>query len=510
MAQAAPPRAWWAGARCSAGPHRARGRRCATAAKRRVDGAVARASSSSSRRSSARDDDDDEDDDAADDTAAPPTPTPSFRPAARGARVASPATGATDATGAGRRQQRELFAGLSAQLGLYASLGDLSAVDAWRSGINAAHDAAVAKSDATAAANANANATRLALTRCGVCGALGHDARGCVLDATLRARPNPNETTTTKTKTTTTTRGASASGRRRGKDLVAYYEQKYGGADARRARKSVDARGRPTEEDDVTLWTSGREASVLSASKVSNRCGVCGERGHNRRSCPVALSSSPAVKRSLATRRCGKCGVFGHDARTCWGPGTARDDGKETVAAKLWLLRRRESTSGWLSLSEACETVGIDAKYRVNVRNKATRLEEAGWDAEDDDDFSREDFDGEDFDGASDGAIDARERELATLAAEDMIADPTLSAEDAAAKRGLRRHRANYVGILRRRMLDGGRIKSNFPATQPCSICGEHGHKKTTCGRPEARYWAARRDRRNNARALIDVDRRDA
>jgi hypothetical protein len=297
----------------------------------------------------------------------------------------------------------------------------------------------------------------------------------------------------------------------------------------------VDARdppaGKDVDEKDVTLWTSMRASKAsMRASKVSNRCGVCGARGHNRRSCPVALSSSPAVQRSLATRRCGKCGAFGHDARTCSGPGMARDDGKEIAAAKLWLLRRRESTTsssssssktsssrreGGLSLSEACERVGIDAKYRVNVRNKATRLEDAGWDAEDDDDFSREDFedDLEDVRGAasaSDVAIDAKERELATLAAEDMIADPTLSAEDAAAKRGLRRHRANYVGILRRRMLDGGRIKSNVPATQPCSVCGEHGHKKTTCGRPEARYWAARRDRRNKARALIDVDRRDA
>ena len=50
------------------------------------------------------------------------------------------------------------------------------------------------------------------------------------------------------------------------------------------------------------------------------------------------------------------------------------------------------------------------------------------------------------------------EEELATQAAMDCINDPGLLPGDAAVRRGLKRGQANWVGILRRKILDGGTI----------------------------------------------------
>ena len=50
------------------------------------------------------------------------------------------------------------------------------------------------------------------------------------------------------------------------------------------------------------------------------------------------------------------------------------------------------------------------------------------------------------------------EEELAMQAAMDCIDDPDLLPGDAAVRRGLKRGQANWVGILRRKILDGGTI----------------------------------------------------
>ena len=67
-------------------------------------------------------------------------------------------------------------------------------------------------------------------------------------------------------------------------------------------------------------------------------------------------------------------------------------------------------------------------------------------------------------------------------AARDMIADPLLSAADAAVNHGLRRHQAPWVGKVKRRLLGLGRIDAEYPKNVRCSHCGETGHNRSTCG----------------------------
>jgi hypothetical protein len=50
--------------------------------------------------------------------------------------------------------------------------------------------------------------------------------------------------------------------------------------------------------------------TVVKPQKGSKRCGICGDLGHNARTCFLKL---PEKKK----KQCGICGDLGHNARTC-------------------------------------------------------------------------------------------------------------------------------------------------------------------------------------------------
>jgi hypothetical protein len=283
------------------------------------------------------------------------------------------------------------------------------------------------------------------------------------------------------------------------------------------------------------------------------QCSSCGKFGHNRRACPDNVNDNAAGCGYGLSYGCsygysygyayGFGGLGAAEARWGWGwandamretqspaaaaaaallldgtfpPASAwttgvvaaaslapsvqaeRDGGLELRAAKLWLRsRRRTETSGerWpLSLSEACERAGIEARFRQNVHNKAMDIIKCGagawvggdgtfppasawttgedtagcwvaesgvggampwWEDGDDDDNLDAELD------AVQAASDDRERAVA--AARDLIAEPRLTAAAATARHGLRRHQASWVGKVKRRLLGrgGGLYKLN-------------------------------------------------
>lgn len=66
----------------------------------------------------------------------------------------------------------------------------------------------------------------------------------------------------------------------------------------------------PTAEEVAEFTTGGR------------KCGLCGERGHNARTCPNAHKVKEEKKETRpegtrGKRKCGNCGEYGHNTRTC-------------------------------------------------------------------------------------------------------------------------------------------------------------------------------------------------
>ena len=108
-----------------------------------------------------------------------------------------------------------------------------------------------------------------------------------------------------------------------------------------------------------------------------------------------------------------------------------RDKAREQQAATLWLRSRklaRVSGGAWpLSLSEACESAGIESRFRQNVHNRVSSIVRSV--GEDDDDLDV---------GIDDRKLPdaSRDRNRATAAAHDLIADPGLTAAAAAARHG--------------------------------------------------------------------------
>ncbi len=72
---------------------------------------------------------------------------------------------------------------------------------------------------------------------------------------------------------------------------------------------------------------------ILDTKKASRKCSLCGERGHNVRTCPIKCKpctdeASPSEKNvakelslildtKKASRKCSLCGERGHNMRTC-------------------------------------------------------------------------------------------------------------------------------------------------------------------------------------------------
>jgi len=76
--------------------------------------------------------------------------------------------------------------------------------------------------------------------------------------------------------------------------------------------------GRPRKTD-----PEGKPRPIIKAKRGRPKrriCGHCGDRGHNRRTCPVlAAGGEIVVKAKKKKVKCGKCGKMGHNARTCNG-----------------------------------------------------------------------------------------------------------------------------------------------------------------------------------------------
>ena len=434
--------------------------------------------------------------------ARPPPPSPPRPPAP--VRVRRPRSGkqrakdgvpvrAPDADATSLRASRQhdaLFKGLTRQLASLSALGlaGSGALDRWRADVAAAHgddDVRAARaripgarpttpSHPTSESEKTSRSRRRTddetdgskpprvghrIKRCGVCGESGHNARTCVL------------------------------ARRRGADLVSYYEDKYGDGEG----TVRDAAGKP-KMSKTSKNTSESSARRKRRVERAYRCSVCGEIGHNaarhREKPPAASAAStrPDSRALWSTCTCSSCGEMGHNSRTCpiklrrtdggGSPGGAsdvrgestRDKRLERKAAELCLLSRARSErtgESPLSLAEACEAVGIDTRYKQNVHNVTVALRRDGaakgtsfdWVADQDWNW---DADGdEDQRGVARGIpltappatmTREEEREALVAAASDVLADPELSPAEAAMRRGLRRTKANLVANVRRGM----------------------------------------------------------
>ena len=137
-----------------------------------------------------------------------------------------------------------------------------------------------------------------------------------------------------------------------------------------------------------------------------------------------------------------------------------RDKGKELEAAELWLRSRARCPEDSVSIKSACVRVGYSRSYSQNVYNLAKTLMADGWTDDGGDDVCEVEVDDvmKYTPGTNPVLMSIDEEELATQAAMDCINDPGLLPGDAAVRRGLKRGQANWVGILRRKILDGGTI----------------------------------------------------
>ena len=134
-----------------------------------------------------------------------------------------------------------------------------------------------------------------------------------------------------------------------------------------------------------------------------------------------------------------------------------RDKAKELEAAELWLRSRaRCPEDSRVSIKSACVRVGYSRRHAQNVYNRAKALVAAGWVDDGGDDACG--LDEVNAPQTNPTLMSIDEEELAMQAAMDCIDDPDLLPGDAAVRRGLKRGQANWVGILRRKILDGGTI----------------------------------------------------
>ena len=203
----------------------------------------------------------------------------------------------------------------------------------------------------------------------------------------------------------------------------------------------------------------------------STRCSVCGEVGHNSRGCPKKLDRPSGYGYAYGY-------AYGHAYGGRYGGGVSsrdvadarsgeavsvkipRDKGKELEAAELWLRSRARCPEDSVSIKSACVRVGYSRSYSQNVYNLAKTLMAEGWTDDGGDDVCEVELDDvkKYTPGTNPVLMSIDEEELATQAAMDCINDPGLLPGDAAVRRGLKRGQANWVGILRRKILDGGTI----------------------------------------------------
>lgn len=205
----------------------------------------------------------------------------------------------------------------------------------------------------------------------------------------------------------------------------------------------------------------------------STRCSFCGEVGHNQRNCPKKMDKPSGYGYAYGY-------AYGHGYGERYGRGDSgrgeagaeerrgvpvrrprdkapRDKAKELEAAELWLRSRARCPEySRVSIKSACVRVGYSRRYAQNVYNRAKALVAAGWVDDGGDDACG--LDEVNAPQTNPTLMSIDEEELAMQAAMDCIDDPDLLPGDAAVRRGLKRGQANWVGILRRKILDGGTI----------------------------------------------------
>ena len=432
--------------------------------------------------------------------ARPPPPSPPRPPAP--VRVRRPRSGkqrakdgvpvrAPDADATSLRASRQhdaLFKGLTRQLASLSALGlaGSGALDRWRADVAAAHgddDVRAARANPGARPTTPSHPTSESektsrsrrrtddetdgskpprvghrIKRCGVCGESGHNARTCVL------------------------------ARRRGADLVSYYEDKYGDGEG----TVRDAAGKP-KMSKTSKNTSESSARRKRRVERAYRCSVCGEIGHNaarhREKPPAASAAStrPDSRALWSTCTCSSCGEMGHNSRTCpiklrrtdggGSPGGAsdvrgestRDKRLERKAAELCLLSRARSertgesplVGGGVRGCGHRHTVQTERAQRHGRSAPGRRREGTSFDWVADQDWNWDADGDEDQRGVARGIpltappatmTREEEREALVAAASDVLADPELSPAEAAMRRGLRRTKANLVANVRRGM----------------------------------------------------------
>ena len=58
-------------------------------------------------------------------------------------------------------------------------------------------------------------------------------------------------------------------------------------------------------------------STSMDAQKKKRKCGVCGQLGHNARTCSYSVDLAPRPRPVPVPRKCGTCGMLGHKYRTC-------------------------------------------------------------------------------------------------------------------------------------------------------------------------------------------------
>eukprot|EP00287_Rhodomonas_sp_CCMP768_P009338 CAMPEP_0196735314 /NCGR_PEP_ID=MMETSP1091-20130531/13796_1 /TAXON_ID=302021 /ORGANISM="Rhodomonas sp., Strain CCMP768" /LENGTH=220 /DNA_ID=CAMNT_0042078943 /DNA_START=98 /DNA_END=760 /DNA_ORIENTATION=+ len=102
----------------------------------------------------------------------------------------------------------------------------------------------------------------------------------------------------------------------------------------------------------VAALASGAAAAAAAALAPGDRtCGVCGESGHNRRTCPRVAHEGGKVDKD-GQRACSICGQPGHNKRTC-----PRLSGEEAEKAKAAL-----------SMAGFAPTVGANSQHSSVVQ----------------------------------------------------------------------------------------------------------------------------------------------
>lgn len=84
-------------------------------------------------------------------------------------------------------------------------------------------------------------------------------------------------------------------------------------------------------------------STAMDAQEKKRKCGVCGQLGHNARTCSYGV---PQPRPVPVPRRCGSCGMFGHNSRTCFPVPASNNTYQAPTISHLPLLTHVENVDG--------------------------------------------------------------------------------------------------------------------------------------------------------------------